>query len=60
MGWVSILDPEAVTTALDVPADWRLIGYFCIGYPVTESDSPELERVGWEQRRPLADHIIRR
>ena len=60
MGWVSILDPDAVTEALDVPADWRLIGYFCIGYPVTESDSPELERVGWEQRRPLADHIIRR
>ena len=60
MGWVSILDPEAVTKALDVPADWRLIGYFCIGYPVVESDSPELERVGWEQRRPPADHIIRR
>lgn len=60
MGWVSILDPDAVTQALDVPADWRLIGYFCIGYPVVESDSPELERAGWEHRRPLADHILRR
>ena len=60
MGWVSILDPAAVSIALDVPADWRLIGYFCIGYPLTESDSPELERVGWEARRPVADHIIRR
>jgi len=60
MGWVSILDPAALTAALDVPCDWRLIGYFCIGYPQAESDSPELERVGWELRRPVADHIIRR
>lgn len=52
LGWVSILDPAAVTTALDVPADWRLIGYFCLGYPVEESDVPELERAGWESRRP--------
>jgi len=60
MGWVSILDPAALTAALHVPRDWRLIGYFCIGYPQAESDSPELERVGWELRRPVADHIIRR
>ena len=33
VGWVSILDPAAVAAALDVPADWRLIGYLCIGYP---------------------------
>ena len=60
MGWVSILDPAAVSIALDVPADWRLIGYFCIGYPAAESDSPELERAGWETRRPATDHIVRR
>ncbi|MDB5652509.1 MAG: bluB [Tardiphaga sp.] len=60
VGWVSILDAAAVATALQVPATWRLIGYFCIGYPQSESDSPELERVGWEQRRPVADQILRR
>ncbi|HEY0232420.1 MAG TPA: 5,6-dimethylbenzimidazole synthase, partial [Dokdonella sp.] len=60
VGWVSILDPAGVTAALEVPADWRLIGYFCIGYPQTETDSPELERIGWEQRRPGADYILRR
>ncbi len=52
MGWVSILDPQSVTAALDVPATWRLIGYFCIGYPLGDDDTPELERVGWETRRP--------
>src|SRR4030095_14749147 len=46
MGWVSILDPLAMAEILDVPADWRLIGYFCLGYPQAEDDRPELERVG--------------
>ena len=60
LGWVSILDPEVVSAALDVPADWRLIGYLCIGYPQTETDRPELQREGWERRRPVADYIVRR
>ncbi len=51
VGWVSILEPEAVTAALDVPAHWRLIGYLCIGYPDHEDLKPELERLGWERRR---------
>jgi hypothetical protein len=29
MGWVSILDPRTITAILDVPANWKLIGYFC-------------------------------
>ena len=60
MGWVSILDPGAIAEALDVPRDWRLIGYFCIGYAEVEDDRPELEREGWEHRRCAADHILRR
>jgi 5,6-dimethylbenzimidazole synthase len=60
MGWVSILDPSAIAAALDLPADWRFIGYFCLGYPQAEEDSPELERAGWEQRRAAADNILRR
>jgi 5,6-dimethylbenzimidazole synthase len=49
-GWVSILEPEVVTRALDVPAQWKLIAYLCVGYPSEENDSPELERTGWESR----------
>jgi 5,6-dimethylbenzimidazole synthase len=60
VGWVSILDPASIAAALDVPADWRFIGYFCIGYPEAEDDCPELERAGWEQRRPAAESIVRR
>ncbi len=60
LGWVSILDPEAVAAALEVPAAWRLIGYLCLGYPREEADSPELERAGWERRRPLAACLLHR
>src|SRR3982750_593634 len=44
MGWVSILDPVAIGTILDVPPDWRLIGYYCLGYPLADDETPELER----------------
>jgi len=51
LGWVSILDPQRVCEILAVPQSWKLIGYFCLGYPDAESDRPELERADWEQRR---------
>ncbi|WBV42959.1 5,6-dimethylbenzimidazole synthase [Pseudoroseomonas cervicalis] len=52
LGWVSILEPAVVTAALDVPEGWRLIGYFCLGYPAGQDAEPELQREGWETRRP--------
>jgi 5,6-dimethylbenzimidazole synthase len=60
MGWVSILDPAAIAAVLDVPNDWRLVGYFCLGYPETTDTVPELEREDWERRRPAAEFLIRR
>ena len=60
MGWVSILDPGTVATILDVPAEWKFIGYFCLGYPQVDDTVPELEQAGWEQRRAPASIIIRR
>jgi 5,6-dimethylbenzimidazole synthase len=60
LGWVSILDPVAIAAILDVPQHWKLIGYFCLGYPAEETPMPELERVGWEQRRPAASFLTRR
>jgi 5,6-dimethylbenzimidazole synthase len=50
LGWVSIIDPIAVMSILNVPEHWQLTGYFCLGYPSKNSDMPELERLGWEQR----------
>ncbi|WP_092500503.1 5,6-dimethylbenzimidazole synthase [Meinhardsimonia xiamenensis] len=53
LGWVSILDAEALARALSVPGDWKLVAYLCLGWPAEESDIPELERAGWETRRGL-------
>ena len=50
-GWVSILDPQRLARDLDVPADWSLVGYLCVGWPEDESLTPELETAGWEDRR---------
>ncbi len=60
MGWVSILDPATVCAVLEVPAAWRFIGYFCLGYPAAESRLPELEIAGWERRRPARQCLLRR
>ena len=50
VGWVSILDPVAVAKQLRVPADWALVAYLCVGRPLEEFETPELERVGWQAR----------
>jgi|SRR5579871_4572783 len=60
MGWVSILDPARITAILEVPESWRFIGYFCLGFPEDEQAVPELERAGWEQRRPAESFVLRR
>jgi len=60
MGWVSILDAKAIAALLDVPADWKFIGYFCLGYPQADGTIPELEQSGWERRRLPSSVILRR
>jgi 5,6-dimethylbenzimidazole synthase len=58
VGWVSILEPEVVTHALDVPGSWELIGYLCVGYPRSDDDRPALMRVGWEKCDPRAATLL--
>jgi len=60
MGWLSILDPREITAILGVPPEWKLIGYFCLGYPMEEEDMPVLETVGWEERRVAPSFLIHR
>lgn len=59
VGWVSILDPAQLARDLEVPADWALVAYLCIGWPETESDVPELEHSGWEDRLALVPMEVR-
>jgi 5,6-dimethylbenzimidazole synthase len=48
LGWVSILDPTAVTALLAVPPSWLFTGYLCLGYPLSGESQPLLEQVGWQ------------
>lgn len=60
VGWVSILDPQAVQAALDTPADWRLVAYLCVGLPEEEHVDPELVRVGWQDRLEVGSLVFRK
>lgn len=59
LGWVSILDPVRLARDLDVPDNWRFIGYLCVGWPDEENEVPELERAGWESRAPTLHIEVR-
>lgn len=60
LGWVSILDAEALCRDLEVPESWCLVAYLCLGYPEEEHDDPELARRGWEERRTAGELFITR
>ena len=58
LGWISILDPAAIAAILEVPTTWKLIGYFCLGYPEAEDRVPELEQAGWEERSAVSAVVV--
>jgi 5,6-dimethylbenzimidazole synthase len=53
VGWVSILDKEALQEVLHIPENIVPIAYLCLGYVDHFATEPDLERAGWEQRIPL-------
>jgi 5,6-dimethylbenzimidazole synthase len=57
VGWVSILDNDALRAVLEIPAHVVPVAYLCVGYPREFLDSPELERRGWATRLPLAEVV---
>jgi len=58
VGWVSILDPDALKQMLGVPSNMVVVAYLCLGYVDSFDVKPELERLGWEQRIPL-ENVLR-
>lgn len=55
VGWVSILDTDALKALLGIPAGVVLVAYLCLGYVKRFQPKPELERLGWEQHVNLKD-----
>ena len=58
LGWVSILDSEKVGSVLNAQANQELIAYLCIGHVDTFYDRPELETLGWETRKQMAQVVF--
>jgi 5,6-dimethylbenzimidazole synthase len=57
VGWVSILDLEALKTTLHIPPEVTPVAYLCIGYVSEFGSQPDLEKRGWEHREALANLI---
>jgi 5,6-dimethylbenzimidazole synthase len=54
VGWISILDLEAIRRILAIPMHVVVVGYLCLGYVSAFEPEPELASRGWEHRLPLA------
>ncbi len=57
VGWVSILDPDALSETLGLPESVVPIAYLCVGYVSKFHEKPELEKAGWLPRMPLEQLI---
>lgn len=57
VGWVSILDQEQLSAALNLPEHVYPLAYLCLGYVSEFLDQPELEAKGWRSRLPLSDLV---
>lgn len=57
VGWVSILDQDLLSKALNLPEHVYPLAYLCLGYVSEFLDQPELEVKGWRSRLPL-DELV--
>jgi 5,6-dimethylbenzimidazole synthase len=57
VGWVSILDMEALKGTLQIPREVTPVAYLCVGYVSEFGSQPELEKRGWEHREALSNLI---
>lgn len=59
VGWVSFYREAFLAELVGLPAHVRPVAWLCVG-PVTHLEStPDLERLGWRTRRPLAEAVHR-
>jgi 5,6-dimethylbenzimidazole synthase len=57
VGWVSFYREGFVSDLLGIPEGVRPVAWLCVG-PVSHlEETPDLERHGWRQRRPLSEAL---
>lgn len=58
VGWVSILECDALRGMLGIPEHVVPVGYLCVGFVENFPERPTLETTGWLPRLPLADVVF--
>jgi 5,6-dimethylbenzimidazole synthase len=59
VGWVSLLQPDALREMLSIPSGVVVVGYLCLGFPKDFPKRPMLETAGWLPRLPLTELVFR-
>jgi 5,6-dimethylbenzimidazole synthase len=57
VGWVSFYDEPVLSELVGLPGHVRPIAWLCVGRVAGLQEVPDLERLGWRTRRPLADAV---
>ena len=57
MGWVSLFDPQALASVLNMPAGAKPVAVLCLGPVARFYEAPMLELEGWAAGQPL-EHML--
>ncbi len=58
LGWVSMFEPEALKTCLNMPEDSHPLAILCLGHVNEFYDKPMLEQEQWAARKDLKDLLF--
>jgi nicotinate-nucleotide--dimethylbenzimidazole phosphoribosyltransferase len=58
VGWMSLMENDAVASLLGLPARVIPVAYLTVGYPIEFAEKPMLSQVGWADRLPLAELLF--
>ncbi len=57
MGWVSLFDPQALASLLDIPAGGKPVAILCLGQVEEFYAAPMLQLEGWRTPQPLHEML---
>ncbi len=58
VGWVSIIEKDALREILGLPENVVPVADLCLGHVPELHQRPELESIGWQERLPLEDLVF--
>jgi 5,6-dimethylbenzimidazole synthase len=58
LGWVSMFEPDALKSLLNMPKDSQPLGVLCLGHVKQFYDKPMLEQQHWAERQDLNDLLF--